>query len=76
MTLLSRGTVVDGLLHGRVHLFRGDQHDGLKLQGPRGIHGQSDGGGGHTIGPVDNDEKIVAAVGLIKGFKRSPRVLD
>ena len=72
LPLLPRGTVADTLLDRGIHFLGGDQHDGLKAYSPRGIHGQRDGGGGHTIRQIDNDEKIVAAVGLIKGVERAP----
>jgi hypothetical protein len=58
--LLSMGTVADTLFHCRVHLLGGDQYDGLKRYGPHGVDRQGDGGGGHTIRQVNNDEKIIA----------------
>ena len=73
--LLSRGTVGDGLLDRRIHLLGRDQHDGLKLHSSRGIHRQGGRGGGHTIRHVGNDEKIVAAIGIIKGFEGTPEGL-
>jgi hypothetical protein len=75
-TLLARGTVGDRLLHCRVHLLGRDQHDGLKLHGPRGGDRQGERRGGDTIRHVGNDEKIVAAIGIIKDFEGAPEGLD
>src|SRR4029450_1400315 len=73
--LLPRRTVGDGLPYRRIHFLRRNQHDGLKLHRTRGVHRQGERGGGHTIRHVGNDEKIVAAIGIIKGFEGAPESL-
>src|SRR4029450_10531942 len=71
--LLPRRTVGNGLPYRRIHFLRSNQYDGLKLHRPCSVKRQGERGGGHPIRHVGNDEKIVAAIGIIKGFEGAPR---
>ena len=62
-------------MHRRVHLLGCDQYDGLKLHGPCGVDRQGERRGRDTIRHVSNDEKIIAAIGIIKGFEGAPEGL-
>ena len=67
--------VLDGLLHGLVHLFGGDQDRRPEPDGAARAHGQGDGRGARGVGQLDEHEGIGLAVGGVESLEPPAQAL-